>query len=79
MRDNAERLMVIGNLKKQVAGEIVRERQMLGVSQGAFAKMAETTQGDISAIETGDLRRFTLDRLCWVLCALGHDVEFHVC
>ena len=65
-------------LKRRLADEIAARRRALGLHQREVAALAHMPRCEIAHIENRRLERFTLDRLCWVLCALGCEVAITV-
>lgn len=74
-----DRISRIDEIKRQLAGEIAKERNIKKWTQMRMAAMTDMSQGEISEIERGCLRRFTIDRLCMILIVLGHRVHVSVC
>jgi predicted XRE-type DNA-binding protein len=65
-------------LKAQLAYQINQVIQQYGLTQVAAAERLGIDQPKVSALRTGRLRGFSVDRLIQFLTRLGHDVEIIV-
>jgi len=63
--------------RRQVVGELARERQRLGLSQTEVAARMQTSQSAVARLEggDGDLRLSTLQRYA---AAVGRDLEWRL-
>ncbi|HEV8634380.1 MAG TPA: helix-turn-helix transcriptional regulator [Chloroflexota bacterium] len=71
---DAEDRLVKAELARQIA-KVIRER---GLTQTAAARVLGTDQPKISALVTGQLAGFSLERLAHFLTLLGKDVQIVV-
>jgi len=65
-------------LKAQLASQINQLIQQRGLTQVAAAERLGIDQPKVSALRTGRLRGFSVDRLIQFLTRLGNDVEIIV-
>jgi predicted XRE-type DNA-binding protein len=73
------RISKVNDIKRQLMWKIRDERKKRRWNQIRMGCAVDLQQGDISAIECEDFCRFTIDRLCMVLIALGHDLAISIC
>jgi len=64
--------------KAQIAAVVLREIERRGLTQAKAAKLLDISQPEVSNLKTGQLHRFTLDRLFRFLHALDQRVEISI-
>lgn len=64
--------------KAQIAAHVLREIERRELTQAQAAKLLEISQPEVSNLKTGQLHRFTLDRLFRFLHALDQRIEISI-
>lgn len=65
-------------LKAQIAAHVLREIERRGLTQAQAAELLGIAQPEVSNLKTGQLQRFSLDRLFRFLHALDQHVELSI-
>ena len=65
-------------IKAQLAAELIRTMRQSKMTAVTVSKLTGTTEADISRIRSGDLGRFSIDRLVRILNGLNRRVKVTV-